>query len=104
MLMDSYDDPLPGKTYISPSLKSFDDPNRRVRIATKLIEQPVTYAYAHEKGELVLRHKEDAKTTVTAKFFEDDRRLFVLSIQGYTIASEKPHNASFSFVGAEIGR
>ena len=102
--MDSYEDPLPGKTYISPSLKSFSDPDRRVRIATKLIEQPITYAYAHEKGELVLRHKEDAKSTITAKFFEDDRGLFVLSIQGYTIATAKPHNASFSFVGAEIGR
>lgn len=102
--MDSYEDPLPGKTYISPSLKSFEDPNRRVRIATKLIEQPVSYAYAHEKGELVLRHKEGAKTTITAKFFEDDRGLFVLSIQGYTIATAKPRNSSFSFVGAEIGR
>jgi hypothetical protein len=102
--MDNYEDPLPGKTYISPSLKSFGDPNRRVRIATKLIEQPIAYAYAHEKGELILRHKEDAKTTITAKFFEDDRGVFVLSIQGYTIATAKPHNAGFSFVGAEIGR
>lgn len=102
--MDSYENPLPGKTYISPSLKSFSDPERRVRIATKLIEQPQTYAYAHEKGEMVLRLKDGAKTTITAKFFEDDRGLFVLSIQGYTIATTKPHNASFSFIGDEIGR
>lgn len=102
--MDNYENPLPGKTYISPSLTSFSDPNRKVRIATKLLEQPTAYAYAHEKGELVLRHKEDAKTTITAKFFEDDRGLFVLSIQGYTIATGKPHNASFSFVDDEIGR
>lgn len=102
--MDSYENPLPGKTYISPSLKSFTDPNRKVRIATKLLEQPTTYAYAHEKGELVLRHKEGAKTKITAKFLEDDRGLFILSIQGYTIATAKPHNASFSFVGDEIGR
>lgn len=102
--MDSYENPLPGKTYISPSLKSFSDPERRVRIATKLLDQPQTYAYAHEKGEMVLRHKDGAKTTITAKFFEDDRGLFVLSIQGYTIATAKPHNASFSFIGDEIGR
>lgn len=101
--MDNYEDPLPGKTYISPSLKSFSDPARRIRIATKLIEQSMTYAYAHEKGELVLRHKGDAKSTITAKFFEDDRGIFVLSIQGYSIATAKPHNASFSFVGDEIG-
>lgn len=102
--LDTYEDPLPGKTYISPSLTSFSDPSRKVRIATKLLEQPTSYAYAHEKGELVLRHKEGAKTTITAKFFEDDRALFVLSVQGYTIATGKPHNASFSFVGDEIGR
>lgn len=100
--MDDYENPLPGKTYISPALASFSDPARKVRIATKLLEQPDTYAYAQEKGELVLRHKDGAKSTITAKFFEDDRRLSVLSIQGYTVATSKPHNASFSFVGEEI--
>lgn len=102
--MDNYENPLAGKTYISPSLLSFDDPNRKVRIATKLLEQPTTYAYAHERGEVVLRHKDGAKTTITAKFFEDDRGVFVLNIQGYTIATAKPHNASFSFIGDEISK
>ena len=51
--MDDYENPLPGKTYISPALKSFSEPARKVRIATKLIEQPETYAYAQEKGEIV---------------------------------------------------
>lgn len=102
--MDDYEDPLPGKTYISPSLTSFNDRSRKVRIATKLLEQPTTYAYAQECGEVVLRLKDGAKTTIRAKFFEDDRGLFVLSIQGYTIATAKPHNASFSFIGDEIGK
>jgi hypothetical protein len=102
--MDSYQDPKPGKTYISPRLDSFSDPKRKVRIATKLIEQPETYAFAQIKDEVVLRHKKDAKTCITAKFFEDDRRIFVLSIQGYTVATSKPHNASFAFVGDEIGK
>ena len=102
--MDDYENPLPGKTYISPALSSFSDPARKVRIATKLFEQPSTYAFAQEKGELVLRHKDGAKSTITAKFFEDDRGLFVLSLQGYTIATSKPRNASFSFIGDEIGK
>jgi hypothetical protein len=102
--MDDYDDPLPGKTYISPSLSWFNDPNRKVRIATKLLEQPSTYAYAQERGEVVLRQKDGAKTTIRAKFFEDDRGLFVLNIQGYTVATAKPHNASFSFIGDEISK
>ena len=44
------------------------------------------------------------KSCITAKFFEDDRGIFVLSIQGYTVATMKPRNASFSFVGKEIGK
>lgn len=102
--MDSYEDPIPGKTYISPRLNSFNDPSRKVRIATKLIDQPGTYAFATIKDELVLRHKDEAKTCITAKFFEDDRQVFVLNIQGYTVATNKPHNASFSFIGDEIGK
>lgn len=102
--MDSYENPAPGKTYISPSLGAFSDPVRKIRIATKLIEHPDTYAFAQLKGEIVLRHRPDAKSCVTAKFFEDDRGVFVLSIQGYTVATLKPRNASFSFVGEEIGK
>jgi hypothetical protein len=100
--MDDYENPLPGKTYVSPSLSSFNEPNRKVRIATKLLEQPSTYAYAQEHGEIILREKTGAKTTIRAKLFEDDRGLFVLNIQGYTIATARPHNASFSFIGDEI--
>ena len=75
-----------------------------VRIATKLIENPQSYAFAQIKNEIVLRHREDAKSCITAKFFEDDRKMFVLSIQGYTVATGKPHNASFSFIGDEIDK
>jgi len=102
--MDSYQDPKPGKTYFSPRLDAFGNPDRKVRIATKLIEQPSTYAFATIKEELVLRHKEGAKTCIKAKFYEDDRKTFVLSIQGYTVATGKPHNASFTFIGDEIGK
>lgn len=102
--MDNYQDPQPGKTYISPRLDAFGNPERKVRIATKLIEQASTYAFATIKDELVLRHKEEAKTCITAKFYEDDRKIFVLSIQGYTVATNKPHNASFAFIGEEIGK
>jgi len=85
--MDDYQNPKPGKTYISPALSDFLQKHRKVRIATKLIESPDSYAFAKVKDELVLRHKEDAKTCITAKFFEDDRGIFVLSIQGYTVAT-----------------
>lgn len=101
--MDDYKNPIEGKTYISPSLKSFDDPSRTVRIASKVINSPDSYAFAKIRDEIVLRHKENAKSYISAKFLEDNRGIFVLNIQGYTVATDKPHNASFSFIGSEIG-
>jgi len=100
--MDNYANPKSGKTYISPSLPAFGQKNRKVRIASKVIESPTAYAFSTIKDEIVLRQKEGAKSCIKAKFFEDDRGIFVLSIQGYTVASDKPHNATFSFVGNEI--
>jgi len=100
--MDNYQNPKPGKTYISPRLSAFGQKERSVRIASKVIESPDTYAFATIKDEVILRHKKDAKSYIKAKFFEDGGGIFVLSIQGYTVATDKPHNASFSFVGDEI--
>ncbi|WP_335963091.1 Shedu immune nuclease family protein [Acinetobacter haemolyticus] len=102
--MDDYQNPKEGKTYISPRLDAFGDSDRKVRIASKVIESPDSYAFAKIQDEVVLRHKEGAKSHITAKFLEDNRGIFVLSIQGYTIATEKPRNASFSFVGDEIDK
>jgi Domain of unknown function (DUF4263) len=100
--MDSYKDPKPGKTYISPSLDSFEQQPRKIRIASKVVESPEAWAFATVKGEVVLRQTAGAKKNITAKFLEDGRGITILSIQGYTIASDKPHNASFSFMGSEI--
>lgn len=102
--MDNYKNPKPGKTYISPSLKDFGQPERKVRIASKVIDSPDAYAFAKIKDETVLRHKEDAKSYIKATFFEDNRHISVLTIQGYTVATDRPHNASFSFIGDEIGK
>ena len=102
--MDDYQHPLPGKTYISPSLEAFGAPEKRVRIATKALEHPDDFAFAQIKNELVLRRAEGSKRIITAKFLEADRRIFILSIQGYSAATLKPHNASFSFIGDEIGK
>lgn len=100
--MDDYENPKPGKTYISPSLPAFGDKNRSVRIASEVIEAPLTYAFAKIKDELIIRRRSKGKTHIKAVFYEDDRRIRVLNIQGFTVATEKPHNASFSFIGEEI--
>jgi hypothetical protein len=100
--MDDYKNPVEGKTYLSPSLKAFGEATRKVRIISKVINSPDSYAFAKVRDEIVIRHKENAKSYISAKFFEDNRGIFVLSIQGFTVATDKPHNASFSFIGPEI--
>lgn len=100
--MDDYKNPKEGKTYISPSLTSFGDKNKKVRIASKVINSAESFAFAKVRDEVILRHKDNSKSYITAKFIEDPRGIFVLNIQGYTVASDKPHNATFSFIGKEI--
>ena len=99
---DNYENPKEGKTYISPRLSSFGDGKEKVRIASKVIESPDSFAFGTIKDEVVLRHKKDAQSYIKAKFIEEPRGLFLLNIQGYTVATDKPHNASFSFIGPEI--
>lgn len=101
--MDNYENPIEGKTYISPSLDRFMS-ERKVRIASKVIDSKDSYAFGTIKGEVILRHKENAKSYIKATFFEDTNKITVLNIQGYSVAADKPHNATFSFVGDEINK
>jgi len=101
---DDYQNPLPGKTYISPSLQDFGDKKRRVRIASKILPSEDGYEYAKERDEVVLRKKPDAKTYITAKFLEDTRQTFVLTVQNFISETGQPYGSGFSFVGEEIGR
>ena len=91
------------KTYLSPSLPAFGQAGRSVRIATKAFQAPHDYAFVKVRDEVVLRHHEGSKKVVKATFFEDNRAVRVLNIQGFSAATEKPHNASFAFIGEEIG-
>ena len=101
---DDYQNPLPGKTYISPSLQAFGDKERRVRIASKILPSEDGYEYAKERDEVVLRKKPDAKTYITAKFLEDTRQTYVLTVQKFVSETGQPYGSGFSFVGEEIGR
>lgn len=101
---DDYQNPLPGKTYISPSLQAFGDKDRRVRIASKILPSEDGYEYAKERDEIILRKKPDAKTYITAKFLEDTRQTFVLTVQKFVSETGQPYGSGFSFVGEEIGR
>lgn len=101
---DDYLNPLPGKTYISPSLPAFGDKDRRVRIASKVLPSKDGYEYVKERDEVVLRKKTDAATYITAKFLEDTRQTFVLTVQKFMSETGQPYGSGFSFVEDEIGR
>jgi len=102
--MDNYQHPKPGKTYISPALPGFGDKNRRVRIASKVLTSTDGYEYVKERDEVVVRQKPDAATYIKAKFIEDTKGVFVLTIQKFSADTGMPYGAGFSFVGEEIGR
>jgi len=102
--MDNYQNPKPGKTYISQSLPAFGDNKRRVRIASKVLPSADGYEYVKERDECVLRKKPDAATYITAKFIEDTRQVFVLTVQKFLSESGMPYGSGFSFVGDEIGK
>jgi hypothetical protein len=99
---DSYESPEPGVTYVSPRLPAFHVKERPIRIATRANSQSSGYEYGKEKGEVVLRHKEDAATCITAKFMEDSKGLTVLTIQKFRPENNEPYGSGFSFVGEEI--
>ena len=103
-MSDDYISPLPGKTYISPSLQAFGDKDRRVRIASKVLPSVDGYEYAKERDEIVLRKKPDAATYIPAKFLEDTRQTFVLTVQKFSSETGQPYGTGLSFVGEEIGR
>lgn len=96
---DNYQTPKPGKVYMSRSSPAFSDKTRRVRIATKVPKGDEGYEYAKEHNEVVLRHKQNAKTCIRAKFVEDARGIFVLTIQKFENESGMPYGSGFSFIG-----
>jgi len=102
--MDNYQNPKPGKTYISPALPSFGDKTRNVRIASKVLASVDGYEYVKERDEIVVRKKPDAAAYISAKFLEDTKRVFVLTVQKFMAETGKPYGTGFSFVGDEIGR
>lgn len=55
-------------------------------------------------GEHVIRVTPGGRQEIVAKFYEDNRGVFALSIQRFTAESGTPHRLSFSFVGEEIAK
>ena len=92
----------PDKTYVSKSLSFGQQSDRRFRIASKVFDSPETHNFALEHGEHVIRVTPGRRQEIVAKFYEDNRKIFVLTIQRFTPATGVPHQLNFSFVGDEI--
>lgn len=99
---DTYKNPVEGRTYISPPIQNeFGNPGT-IRIVTRGIDQPESYETVKIKGEVLLRETTGGKNIITAKVFENSRKIHVLNIQQYTAATGNPHRLGFAFWGDEI--
>jgi hypothetical protein len=94
----------PDKTYISRSLAFKSQDDRRIRIASKVIDSSETHTFAVEHGEHVIRVTDGGRQEIVAKFYEDNRGVYVLTLQRFTTETGVPHQIHFSFVGEEIQR
>jgi hypothetical protein len=95
----------PDRTYISPAIdtkNSMTGEIRKIRIVSKVIDSPEEFTFAKIKDELVIRVTSKQREELVAKFFEDNRGVFVLTFQKFSFKTGNPYKASFSFIGDEI--
>ena len=75
---------------------------RHFRIASKVMDVNGGHAFALEKDEVVLRSTAAGRYEIVAKFFEDDRGVFTLTIQKFNKKSGPSEKWHFSFIQNEI--
>ncbi len=93
---------IPGKTYISKSLSFSSQEDRKIRYASKVFDSKDLHTFVLEKGELLLRVTPGEKQEIVAKFYEDSRGIYALTIQRFTTKTGSPHKTYFTFIGEEI--
>lgn len=108
---DYHKNKKPRKTYVSRSIVSSErpgelgiqaEPGRRFRIASKVIDGTESHAFVQELGEHLIRVTDGGRQEVIAKFYEDDRGIFTLQIQRFSVRDGKPLKVHFSFHGDEV--
>ncbi len=92
---------LTGKTYHSGSLTD-KVTGRNFRIASKVMDVNGGHVFAQERSEVVLRATTAGRYEIVAKFFEDDRGIFTLTVQKFNKKSGPADKWHFSFVHNEI--
>ena len=99
-LFDSYNDPIEGKTYVSPSIIEPD--GKTIRLITRAIENEESCIVAKVKDEIVLRETPGGRKVIKATVYEQPRVIKTLNIQEYTPSTGSPHKNGFAFMGEEI--
>jgi hypothetical protein len=88
------------KTYVS---RRIDSPlEGSIRIASKVFDNDAGLMSVKERDHIVIRETPAQRHEVVAKFYEDSRRTFVLTIQKYNRVSGPSVREHFSFTGQEI--
>lgn len=92
------------RTYISKRIenKNLDESISSIRYVNKVIDSKEIYGEIKKQNEVILRITPSEREKITAKVLEKDHKIFVLTIQKYTIKTGNPHKTYFSFVGEEI--
>ena len=102
---------LTNKTYVSKRIESkkLDVVNGEmmevivpIRYASKVIDPENAFEFIKVKQEIKLRISDGERQEITAKFLEDNRGIYALQIQKFTLATGMPHKIHFSFRGDEI--
>lgn len=75
---------------------------RPIRIVSKVIDSEEDHQFIKDGKQVSLRITPGGRQEIVAKFYEDNRGIFVLQIQKYTKKTGSPHKINFSFVGDEI--
>jgi hypothetical protein len=75
---------------------------RPFRIVSKKLSTSESHKFIKDGKQISLRITPNGKQEIKAKFYEDTRSIFTLSIQKYTLETGVPHNTYFTFQGDEI--
>src|SRR5262245_60501689 len=71
--------------------------SRPFRIVSKIVDAKESHQFIKDGKEIVLRVTDGGRQEIKAKFYEDTRGIFTLTIQKYTLPSGMPHQTYFTF-------
>lgn len=109
---DYFKNKRPDRVYLSRSLSQKQyrkDENGEVqeferpfRVVSKVVDSAESHQFFKDGKQVSLRITDGARQEIVAKFYEDNRGVFTLQIQRYTVESGAPHNTYFTFINDEI--